>query len=98
MMSTQSDPEDAEALLSTNMSLGVPDIHITVKKRPRYSVELDGTTYYCQNVDHVVTVLGESGRIISTGDVYKSIIMTPRYKYRLRERLNGAVVSKIPRT
>jgi hypothetical protein len=34
---------------------------------------------------------------VSTGDVFKSINIKPGHGYRLRERLNGAVVRKMPR-
>jgi hypothetical protein len=77
----------------------LPDrsISITVKRRPRYSVEINSTTYYCANVDGVVRVMKSHNRTVSTGDVFKSINIKPGHGYRLRERLNGAVVRKMPR-
>jgi hypothetical protein len=70
---------------------------VTIMMRPRYSVEIDATTYYCGNVEGVVRLMKHHERTISTGDVFKSLDMKPRHKYRLRERLNGAIIKKIPR-
>jgi hypothetical protein len=70
---------------------------VTIKKRPRYSVEIDATTYYCGNVEGVVRLMKHHERTISTGDVYKSINMAPHSRYRLQERLNEAVIKKMPR-
>lgn len=75
----------------------VPDIRVTITKRPRYSVEVENVMHYCQNVDAVVKLLSEHDRLISTGDVFKALDMKPSYKYRLRERLNGAIIRKVAR-
>ena len=75
----------------------VPDIRVSVSKRPRYSVEIDGTVNYCQNVDSVVHFLAQNDRVISVNDVYKALGIAPHSKYRLLERLNGAIIEKIPR-
>jgi hypothetical protein len=88
-----------EVTISTHdatQSHDVPDISVVVCKRPRYSVELGGTTHYCQNVNGVVRLMKEFDRVISTNDVFKSIDMPPRCRYRLKERLNGAVIKKVP--
>jgi hypothetical protein len=68
---------------------------VTIKKRPRYSVEIDATTYYCGDVDGVVRLMKHHKRTISTGDVYKSINMAPHSRSRLQERLNKAVIKKM---
>jgi hypothetical protein len=70
-------------------------ISVTIVKRPRYSVEIDGTTYYRANVLGVIDLMKEHGRTLSIGDVSAAIDMRPHCKYRLRERLNGAVVRRI---
>jgi hypothetical protein len=96
--SSSSDVVSTEVTIPTaDPSSFVPDIRITTMKRPRYTVDVEETTHYCQNVDAVVKVLGEYNRVISTGDVFKSLDMKPSFKYRLRERLNGAIIQKIAR-
>jgi hypothetical protein len=75
----------------------VPVIQVTVQRRPRYCVDIDETLHYCQNAESVIGLLKQHGREISLGDVFKSLDMKPRHKYRLRERLNGAIIRKIPR-
>jgi hypothetical protein len=79
------------------MSTEVPIIQVTIQRRPRYSLDIEGTVHYCQNAEAVIRILKEHGREISLGDVFKSLDMQPRHKYRLRERLNGAIIKKIPR-
>jgi hypothetical protein len=74
----------------------IPDVVVLIKKRPRYLVQIDETLRYCRNIDDVKAYLAESGRIISTGDVYNTLKIVPRTKYRLLERLNGARISKVP--
>jgi hypothetical protein len=95
--SSSSDVISNEVTIPTDPSSFVPDIRITTMKRPRYTVEVEEKTHYCQNVDAVVEVLGEHNRVISTGDVFKSLDMKPSFKFRLRERLNGAIIRKIAR-
>jgi hypothetical protein len=93
------DITDTLADMSVDGDENVPgrSISITVKRRPRYSVQINSTTCYCANVDGVVRVMKSHNRTVSTGDVFKSINIKPGHGYRLRERLNGAVVRKMPR-
>jgi hypothetical protein len=79
------------------MDVEVPVIQVTIQRRPRYCVDIDETLHYCQNAESVIGLLKQHGREISLGDVFKSLDMQPRHKYRLRERLNGAIIKKIPR-
>lgn len=72
-------------------------ISVTVLRRPRYSVEIDATTYYCANVEGVVRLMKSHHRTVSTGDVFNSIKIAPHSRYKLRERLNGVVIKKMPR-
>ena len=74
----------------------ISDVVVVVKKRPRYSVQIDETAQYCQNIDAVKDFLAQNDRVISTGDVYNALKIAPHSKYRLLERLNGANITKIP--
>jgi hypothetical protein len=75
-----------------------PDLYVTIKRRPRYSVELDGTTHYLYNTNAVVKFMKEHDRPISIGDAFKSINIKPHERYKLHERLNGAIIRKIARS
>jgi hypothetical protein len=74
----------------------IPDVLVLVKRRPLYTVQIDGTVNYCQNTDAVVLLLAQNDRVISVNDVYKSLNIAPHSQYRLLERLNGAIITKIP--
>ena len=93
MSSSSSNNANSDGQISTE----VPIIQVTIERRPRYSVDVEGRLQYCQNAESVIEILKEHGREISLGDVFKSLDMAPRCKYRLRERLNGAIIKKIPR-
>jgi hypothetical protein len=73
----------------------VPNIHVLVSKRPRYSVQIDGAVHYCQNVNTVALLLAQNDRVLSVNDVYNALDIAPHSKYRLLERLNGAIIKKI---
>jgi hypothetical protein len=76
----------------------MPDLYITIQKRPRYSVELDGTMHYLHNTNAVVKFMKEHDRPISIGDSFKSINIKPHSRYKLHERLNGAIIRRIARS
>jgi hypothetical protein len=76
----------------------VPDIYITIQKRPRYSIEINGTTHYLHNINAVVKFMKEHDRPISIGDSFKSINIKPHSRYKLHERLNGAIIRRIARS
>jgi hypothetical protein len=84
-------------VLRDETASNAPDVYITVQKRPRYSIVIDGTTHYAHNMNGVVDIMKEQDRPISIGDAFKSIHMKPHSRYRLRERLNGAIIHKIAR-
>jgi hypothetical protein len=94
MSPSSSNPSDNVPIIGPS----VPDIQVTIMKRPRYSVEVEETIHYCQNVDAIIKLLSEHDRVISTSDVFKALDMKPSYKYRLRERLNGAIIRKVARS
>jgi hypothetical protein len=71
---------------------------VTMNKKTRFSVEIDGTTYFCGSAEDTIRLLKHFGRVISIGDVYKSLKMAPHSRYKLRERLDGAIIQKIPRS
>lgn len=90
------EPKSAYVILGGSGSVeAAPIIHVMVSKRPRYSVQIDGVVHFCQNVDSVVLLLARNDRVISVNDVYKALDIAPHFKYRLLERLNGAIIRKI---
>ena len=96
------DPSDnlQSFLPSFNSEEGVPNIEVVISVRPKFTVvfaEGIRKLHFCKNALAVIELMKEHDRDITIGDVYKSLDMPPRYKYRLRERLNGAVIQRVPR-